>query len=107
MNIRVWRGWNLPDNAGAYEALLRNEIFPGIQSRDIPGYRGIELFRQDLGDAVEFMTIMRFDSPESVRAFAGEDPEMAVVPLAARALLLRFDARAQHYDVIVDAVPRG
>jgi hypothetical protein len=42
---------------------------------------------------------MWFDSLESVRIFAGEDYEVAVVPPAARALLSRFDARSQHYQV--------
>ena len=45
------------------------------------------------------MTVMWFDSLDSVRAFAGEDYEAAVVPPAARALLARFDARSQHYQV--------
>jgi hypothetical protein len=40
---------------------------------------------------VEFVTIMWFDSMEAVRAFAGEDYEVAVVPAKARALLSRFD----------------
>jgi hypothetical protein len=34
-----------------------------------------------------------------VRAFAGSDHEVAVVPPAARALLQRFDARSAHYEV--------
>ena len=42
---------------------------------------------------------MWFDSLESVRAFAEEDYELAVVPPKARALLSRFDARSQHYEV--------
>jgi hypothetical protein len=42
---------------------------------------------------------MWFDSLEAVRVFAGEDYEVSVVPLKARALLSRFDARSQHYEV--------
>ena len=34
-----------------------------------------------------------------VREFAGEDYEAAVVPPKARAVLSRFDARSQHYDI--------
>jgi len=96
---RVWHGWTTPANADAYEALLKSEIFAGIQGRQIAGYRGIQLLRCDLGDEVEFVTIMRFDSLEAVRAFAGEDYEVAVVPPEARALLHRFDARSAHYQV--------
>ena len=47
-------------------------------------------------------TIMWFESLDSVRAFAGDDYEAAVVPPAARAVLARFDARSQHYDVRAD-----
>jgi hypothetical protein len=42
---------------------------------------------------------MSFDSLDAVRAFAGEDYEVAVVPQKARAVLSRFDARSQHYEV--------
>jgi len=89
----------MPANADAYEALLKSEIFIGIQNRRIAGYRGIQLFRRSLGAEVEFVTVMWFDSLEAVRAFAGEDYEVAVVPPKARALLSRFDARSQHYEV--------
>lgn len=99
MISRIWHGWTAPDRADAYEALLKSEIFTGIQGRQIPGYRGIQLFRRDLGDEVEFVTVMWFDSIEAVRVFAGEDYEAAVVPEKARALLSRFDARSQHYEV--------
>lgn len=97
---RIWHGWTIRANADAYEALLKSEIFVGIQNRQIEGYRGIQLFRRPLGDEeVEFVTVMWFDSLDAVRAFAGEDYEVAVVPPKARKLLSRFDARSQHYDV--------
>ncbi len=99
MISRVWHGWTAPANADAYEALLKSEIFNGIRDRQIVGYRGIHLFRRNLGDEVEFVTVMWFDTIEAVRAFAGEDYVVAVVPPKARALLSRFDARSQHYEV--------
>jgi len=100
MISRVWHGWTNRQNADAYEALLRNEIFANIAKRSTQGYRGIHLLRRDVEDGVEFVTIMWFDSLESVRAFAGEDYEAAVVPPKARQLLSRFDARSAHYQVI-------
>ena len=102
MISRVWHGWTTPANADAYESLLKTEIFQGIQGRQIAGYRGIHLLRRDLGDEVEFVTIMWFDSTEAVRTFAGEDYEAAVVPPKAIALLSRSDARSQHYEVKVE-----
>ena len=102
MISRVWHGWTTPANADTYEALLKEEIFPSIDSRQIAGYRGIQLLRRDLADEVEFVTIMWFDSFAAVRAFAGEEYEVAVVPPKARAVLTRFDAHSQHYEVRVD-----
>jgi hypothetical protein len=95
---RIWHGWTIPANADAYEELLKSEILIGIQNRQIVGYRGIHLFRRDLGHEVEFVTLRWFDSIEAVRAFAGQDYEVSVVPPKARELLSRFDERSQHYD---------
>jgi heme-degrading monooxygenase HmoA len=100
MISRVWHGWTNRENADAYEALLRTEIFIGIAERSIQGYRGIHLLRRNVDDGVEFVTIMWFDSLDAVRAFAGEDYEVAVVPPKASQLLSRFDARSAHYHVI-------
>ncbi len=99
MISRVWHGWTAPAKADAYESLLKSEIFVGIQNRQMGGYHGIQLFRRNLDEEVEFMTVMWFDSVAAIRAFAGEDYEVAVVPPKARALLSRFDERSQHYEV--------
>ena len=99
MISRVWHGYTGPGEADAYEALLREEIFTGIEQRSIAGFREIQLFRRDVGGEVEFVTVMWFDSLDAVRAFAGDDHEVAVVPPAARRLLARFDERSQHYEV--------
>jgi antibiotic biosynthesis monooxygenase (ABM) superfamily enzyme len=99
MITRIWHGWTAPDKADAYESLLKEEIFVGILARQIQGFRGIRLLRRDVGREVEFVTIMEFASLASVREFAGEDHELAVVPETARRVLAHFDARAQHYEV--------
>ncbi len=99
MIIRIWHGWTTPDNANTYEALLKEEIFVGIENRRIAGFHGIQLLRREAGAEVEFVTIMRFDSLAAVREFAGDDYEVAVVPPKARAVLAHFDDRSQHYDL--------
>jgi len=97
---RVWHGWTLPEKAEAYENLLHQEIFPGIEAKNISGYRGIELLRRDRGAEVEFITIMTFDALEDVIDFQGEDYERAYVPEAARKVLHRWDQVSAHYDVV-------
>jgi antibiotic biosynthesis monooxygenase (ABM) superfamily enzyme len=75
-------------------------MFPSIHR--VPGYVGADLLRRDAGDETAFVTITRFESLESVRAFAGEDYEQAVVEPEARALLSHFDERSEHYEVVID-----
>lgn len=94
----MWRGWTAPENADAYESLLRGQILPGIEG--VEGYRGAYLLRRDGRDEVEFITLTLFESLEAVQGFAGDDYSAAVVPDEARALLSRFDERSRHYDVL-------
>ena len=99
MISRIWHGWTTPGNADKFEALLTEEIFAGTQNRHIRGFKGIQLLRREVGEEVEFVTVMRFDSLDAVREFAGEDYEVAVVPDKATAVLSHFDARSQHYEI--------
>lgn len=100
MIARIWHGWTTPANADAYETLLRSEVLPGISRID--GARGAYLARETLEEEVEFVTITLWDSLDAVRAFAGDDYEVAVVPPPARQLLARFDERSRHYEVVIE-----
>jgi heme-degrading monooxygenase HmoA len=97
---RIWHGWTTPENAAAYEDFLRTTMFPSIHR--VPGYLGADLLRSDGDSEIAFITITRFESLDSVRAFAGEDYELAVVEPEARRLLSRFDERSEHYEVVID-----
>ncbi len=99
MISRIWHGWTNPSNADKYEMLLKEEIFVGIHNRHIRGFKSVQLLRRNVGNEVEFVTIMVFDSLDAVREFAGEDYEAAVVPQQARAVLSHFDGRSQHYEI--------
>ena len=99
---RIWHGWTTRADADEYERLLREEILPSFAEAENDGYRGARLLRREAdGDdeEVEFVTILRFDSIESVKAFAGEAYREAHVPDAAREVLKRYDDRARHYEV--------
>ena len=100
MICRLWRGWTTPDNADAYERIVRGGVIPGIEARRIAGFSHIDLMKRDLDGEVEFQTLMWFDSLDSIIAFMGEDYAVSHVPEAARAVLSRFDSHAAHYEVI-------
>ena len=73
MITRLWLGWTSPDNAEAYERIVSTEVLPSIARRGIDGYRGAYLLRREVGDEVEFATILLFESLEALREFGGED----------------------------------
>jgi len=103
---RIWHGWTTPENAEKYQQLLHKKIFPGIEAREIPGYHCVELFRKDLDNEVEFVTIMTFDSLEDVKKFQGKDYEKSYVPEEARKVLKRWDKLASHYEAVEKRVHR-
>ena len=100
MIARIWHGWTTFKNAELYEELLKTEIFPSIEQRNMKGYRKISLLRRPLKNEVEFITIMIFDNIESVKEFAGEEYTNSYVPKEARDILLRHDEASQHYEII-------
>ena len=97
---RVWHGWTTPENADLYQNLLHKEIFPGIESKEIEGYRSVELLRLDQKEEVEFVTIMTFDSIENVISFQGTDYKKSYIPKSAQLLLKRWDKTATHFTAI-------
>jgi len=99
--LRYWRGWTTRENAPRYQEIVSSQVLPGIAARNVPGYHGSYLLRREIGNEVEFATIMEFDSIDAVRAFAGDDYEIAYVPQEAQEVLARFDDRSAHYEVIL------
>ena len=100
MIARIWRGWTKQADAKAYEGMLRNEIFPSIAARKIDGYRGAELLIREDDDEIEFLTLLRFDSMDAVKEFAGADEGKPVIYPKVEALLTRMDERSRHYQIV-------
>jgi len=100
MIARIWHGRTKRADAKAYEEMLRNEIFPSIAARKIDGYRGAELFIREDDDEIEFLTLLRFNSMDAVKEFAGADEGKPVIYPKAEALLTRMDERSRHYQVV-------
>ena len=98
MIARIWRGWTKPADAKVYESMLRSEILPSIAARKISGYHGAELFIREDGNEVEFVTLLRFDSMEEVKEFAGADETRPVIYPGVEQLLTRME-RSQHYRI--------
>lgn len=98
MIARMWRGWASRENAAAYEEHFRSEVLSELSR--VPGYRRAELLRREDGVETEIVVVTRFESMDAICAFAGADPEAAVVAPRARELMSRFEDRVRHYEVV-------
>jgi antibiotic biosynthesis monooxygenase (ABM) superfamily enzyme len=100
MIARIWRGRTKRADAKTYEKMLRDEIFPSIAARNIKGYRSAELFIREDGDETEFVTLLRFESMDAVKEFAGSDETRPVIFPGVEKLLTRME-QAQHYRIAI------
>ena len=100
MVCRMWKGRTLQADAAAYENYLRNELFPRLQNEPGKrGYRGSDILRKERGGETEFVTMVWFDSLDSVKGFAGEDYQTPVISEKARSLLSRRQTWCDHYEL--------
>lgn len=103
MIARLWRGKTKPEDADAYESMLKPELLPGVSK--VKGYEGSYLLRREGPGEVEFVTIILWESIDAIRAFAGEDYESSIIPEERRKLLSQHDAKAVHYEVVATHKP--
>jgi heme-degrading monooxygenase HmoA len=97
MIARMWSGRARPDQADAYVRHLQQKTFPQLTA--LPGHRGAYVLRRDADGDVAFTVITFWDSLDAITGFSGDDPELAVVPPDAQALLASYDTRAVHWEV--------
>ena len=92
MIARIWKA--TARDAEAYLRHLHGNVVPELKS--IPGFRGLQVLRRER----EIVVMTTWDSMEAVRAFAGEEPERAVVGPEAQAVLAGYDDFVRHYEVL-------
>lgn len=97
MIARTWRGMAMTAQADAYYQHFTTKVAPHL--RYIPGHQGAYLLRRETDGQVEFFAVTFWDSVESVKKFAGANPEVAIVEPEARAALSSFDDTVKHYEV--------
>jgi hypothetical protein len=100
MIARTWRGWAPRATADDYQRHYESEVAGHLQAVD--GFRGARLLRQTDGEEVMFTSMVFFTDIESVRGFAGENYEVAVLGEPARKVLSRWDERVEHHDVAAE-----
>jgi heme-degrading monooxygenase HmoA len=103
MIIREWRGRTSQSKLAEYPEHFRRVVVPEL--RGVPGFVGAFLSKRSVGEWVEFLVLTRWTSMDAIRAFAGTDPENAVVEPGAITALTEFDRQVRHYEVLEDILP--
>jgi len=94
---RHWKGIARHECADRYVDHLEADTFPQLAS--LPGFIRATVLRRDVAEGIEFQIVTLWESRSAIEAFAGPDPEIAVVPAGVQAMMLRYDERATHYQV--------
>ena len=102
MIARMWRGFAFPEKADEYVKHLQMSVLPEL--RQIDGFQGVYLMRQDSSEVVEFTVLTLWESMEAIRKFAGENAEVAVVAPAAQPLFREYDSTVRHFEVALSAL---
>ena len=103
MIIRTWSATADAVGARNYSRYFEGTLLPEL--RKLSGFNGACLLRRDIGEdgTAELTAHTCWESPEAIRAFAGDDTTVSVVEPEAQAMLLDFDRTATHRSVVVDA----
>jgi heme-degrading monooxygenase HmoA len=105
MILREWRGRASHANQDAYPEHFRRNVAPEL--RNVDGFLGARLLRQDRDDAIEYLVLSRWASMEAIKAFAGDDVGKAVVEPGAVAALIDYDDSVRHYSLVEEVSPHN
>lgn len=84
--------------ANNYIRHLETETFPLIAA--ISGFVKASILRRSTAEGIEFLIITIWESMDAIRKFAGDDAEAAVVPKVVKGMMLNWEERVRHYDVV-------
>ena len=104
MIIREWRCRARQSEAGKYPEYFRKQLMPELVR--VQGFLGGFLSQRPSGEYMEFLVLTRWQSLDSIRAFAGAAPENAVIDTGAMATVVAYDEKVRLYEVLEDLWPK-
>lgn len=97
MIARHWKGIAKKERADEYIAHLKNETFKGLDKID--GFLNSSILTRNVEAGTEFLIITQWRDINSVKGFAGENYESAVVPQVVKDIMVSYDHLASHYEI--------
>jgi heme-degrading monooxygenase HmoA len=97
MIARHWTGISSVEQKDEYISWLKHHTFPQIEAID--GFLSAEIISRDIDQEIEITVITRWRDMRSIKSFAGENPEEAVVPDFVKTLLNSYELLVRHYRI--------
>jgi heme-degrading monooxygenase HmoA len=94
---RHWKGICKRENAERYEEHLKHDTFKKLAH--ISGFKGAKILTRELNGDIEFLIITIWESLAAIQKFAGEEADVAVVPMLVQNMMVSYDLVAAHYEV--------
>jgi heme-degrading monooxygenase HmoA len=94
----MWHGRVPTEKAARYRAFLNARAVPDYRS--VPGNVSVHILEREDGPVTHFVTLTFWESLTAIRAFAGEDVEVAKYYPEDRDFLLEFEPTVVHYTVV-------
>ena len=101
MIVRMWHGRTHKEKAGACMEFLKSKAIPDYQS--VEGNLGLTFLKRDEGDITHFLLMTYWNSFESIKKFAGSNPEVAKYYEEDEEFLLEKELSVIHFEVFFDS----
>jgi heme-degrading monooxygenase HmoA len=98
MISRMWHGRVPTSKAKAYREFLNSRAIPDYRS--VKGNLSVHILERTEGDVTHFITLTLWEDMDSIKAFAGEDPQVAKYYDEDSDFLLEFEPTVVHYKVV-------
>lgn len=104
MIARIWHCTLARENVRLYLEHFETSVLAQVNALD--GFSEVSIMEREVSEGVVELTVVsRWKTMESIKAFAGDDAEAAVVAPAAQALLQSHDERVTHHTILMHAGP--
>ena len=98
MIARTWHGVVPAEKADAYHEYLLRTGVPDYEAT--PGNRGVHVLRRIDRARAHFLLVSFWESLDHIRAFAGDDVEVARYYPEDAEFLIELEPRVTHYEVL-------
>lgn len=102
MIVRMWHGSTPNHKADAYIEFTKSKAIPDYQS--VMGNLGMTFLKREEGNITHFLLITYWDSYDSIKKFAGSNPEVAKYYTEDDDFLLEKEPTVTHYEVFFDNI---